>query len=63
LYRKKVEKQTSSDTDYVLTFEELAALIDAKAIETYAQLSMEATPQQAIRIFQVQKIEMTYFFS
>lgn len=30
---KKVEKQTGSDTDYVLTFEELAALIDAKGIQ------------------------------
>lgn len=34
-------------------------LRDAKAIETYAKLSMESTPQDAIRIFEVQKIQMT----
>jgi len=30
---KKVEKQKTTDTDFVLTFEELAALIDAKGIQ------------------------------
>ncbi|MBF4692680.1 4Fe-4S dicluster domain-containing protein [Fusibacter ferrireducens] len=38
---KKKEKQKTSDTDYVLTFEELAALMDAKDIQLE---SLESTP-------------------